>query len=68
MSVTIMDGVPTSAPKDPDDLGVTGGWVVISLSVVRFAWKESTTKRALDMYGSPCLTIGYLISWYKKNE
>jgi hypothetical protein len=31
-------------------------------------WKGSATKRALDMFGRPYLTIGNLISGYKGDE
>ena len=57
--------------RDLRDLGVimevTGGGVVILLSIVRL-YGRSATKKALDMYRSPHLTIGYPIHWYKGNE
>jgi hypothetical protein len=31
-------------------------------------WKENAIKKTLDMYGSPYLTIGYLISWYGEDQ
>jgi hypothetical protein len=58
--------------RDVGDLGVTmgvmGGGVVTPLSAIRLCGRKSATKRALDMFGSPHLTIGYQIGWYKGDE
>ena len=56
--------------SDPDDLGVitriTGGGVVTPLSAVRPCGVGSATKWALDMCGSPHLTMGYLPRGYRR--
>jgi hypothetical protein len=50
------------------DDGVMGWWGGDTTKCDLRVWKESATKRALDIFGSPHLTTGYLISGCKGDE
>jgi hypothetical protein len=64
--------VPTSVPNGPrwpwGHHGGQGWWGYDTTKCGSTVWKESATKKALDMFGSLHLTIGYLIRRYKGNK
>ena len=72
MSEIKKDGIPTSTSKGRmwswGHHGDQGWWGSDTTKCGWAVWKKNATKRALDMFGSPHLTIGYLISGYEGDE